>query len=611
MAYKLISDYGVIGNMHSAALVGLDGSIDWLCLPRFDSPSVFAAILDDAKGGRFQVRPAGPFRSRQEYLPETNVLVTALATDSGAGALTDFMPMSGTPEAPGLGAQPRELVRIVRCDSGRLDLEAAFEPRLNYARGETSVKVAGRHALAQQGEDVLSLTSSAPLEPAAGGAAARFTLRAGEEAVFVLHWADPSPPGVAEYDAARALDETVRFWVAVARDWRYEGRWQSVVQRSMLALHLLIYAPTGAVCAAVTTSLPERIGGDRNWDYRFAWLRDAAFTMDVFNRLAHTEYTRPFVHWIGTLALCSPDSDPHALFPISPDAVAGATNEEILDHLEGYRGSRPVRIGNAAFNQFQLDIYGEVMLAIDSYQRAGGRVDEPLWNLAQCLVEETIANWERPDHGIWEFRTEPRHFTFSKLMCWVALDRGIRLARALRRDVDFDAWRRVRGLVREDILANGWRPARGSFVQYYGGESLDASLLFMPMVGFLPGDDPRVLSTIEAIQRELAVDGMVYRYLPEEARDGLAGGEGTFTMCSLWLAGALVTAGRLEEARRLFERVLSFSNHVGLFSEMLDPATGTYLGNYPQAFTHIALVHTARHLDRALTGAARGKVVAA
>ena len=606
MPYKPISDYGVIGDMHSAALVASDGSIDWLCFPRFDSPSVFAAILDDKKGGTFRVAPVGEYRREHYYLPDSNVLVTNHTTDSGAVSLTDFMPLGDD-----VTVCDHEVVRIVRCQSGRVDMDLKFEPRLDYGRARTEITTSGRLAVARAGSDCLSLASGVPLEEANGRARARFTLREGEWTAFVLRWGDDSPPDIDEYDVYGSLGKTQAFWRFVAHDWRYLGRWEEQVKRSMLALHLLLFVPTGAVCAAATTSLPERINGERNWDYRFCWLRDAAFTTDVFHRLGHTAYTRPFLEWLANLSLGTTGEEMRSLYGIGREADPQGMVEYSLEHLSGYRGSRPVRVGNAAFGQFQLDVYGEVILSFDSYHRAGGIIDDMLWVLVESLVESAIRNWQRPDNSIWEFRSEPRHFTYSKLMSWVAVDRGLRLARALRRPIDFGRWRAAREAIRADILTKGWNERRNSFVQFYGGTNLDAALLFMPMVGFLAPTDPRIHSTIDEVQKELSVDGLVRRYIPHESIDGLAGDEGTFTMCSLWLAGSLVAVGRVSEARQLFDRLMGLGNRLGLFSEMIDPRSGEYLGNYPQAFTHIALIHTARNLDRALNKVELGKVVAA
>jgi GH15 family glucan-1,4-alpha-glucosidase len=606
MAYKPISDYGVIGDMRSAALVSRDGSIDWLCFPRFDSPSVFAALLDHEKGGRFQMRPAGDFSSHQAYVTDTNVLRTQFEASEGRLLLTDFMP-----SVNGHGGAGSALVRHLRCESGSVDVAVDYEPRLDYARGRTELTVTDGGTLASNGDQVVSLATDLPLKERDGGLHGIVRLRAGESAGVTMRWGDERPAGGTAREAAAQMEETAHFWRSLSDDWGYTGRWAEMVNRSMLALHLLIYEPTGAVCAAATTSLPERIGGGRNWDYRFSWLRDAAFTMDAFHRLGHTAYTRPFVDWMTRSTANDSEHDVHSLSGIGQGADPHAMTEYTLTHLEGYRGSGPVRIGNAAYYQFQLDVYGEVVLALDSYQRAGGEVDDTMWQLTQGMVERALANWRRPDHGIWEFRTEPRHFTYSKLMAWAAVDRGLRMALALRRPVDFSRWEKAREEIREDILANGWNRQRGSFVQSYGGRNVDASLLFIPMIGFLPPDDVRVLATIETVQRELGGNGLLRRYNPDEAQDGISGDEGTFTMCSFWLAGSLLAAGRVAQAREVFEKVIGYAGPLGLYSEMLDPATGEYLGNYPQAFTHIGLIHTARNLDRALDAADQGKTVAA
>jgi GH15 family glucan-1,4-alpha-glucosidase len=500
---------------------------------------------------------------------------------------------------------------MVRCQSGSVKMEAEFKPRLGYARSPTAISVNERSVIARLNGDCLGMTAGVPLKSVEGGARARFTLREGQWTAFVLRWNDDSPPPPEEYDVYGRLGRTQAFWRFVAHDWRYRGRWEELVRRSMLALHLLLYAPTGAVCAAVTTSLPEQIGGNRNWDYRFCWLRDAAFTLDIFNRLSHTGYTRPFIEWLAGQALgLGQGEDIHSLYEIACEDPHDM-REDVLGHLEGYRGSAPVRVGNGAFHQFQLDVYGEVLLSFDSYHRAGGIVDDSLWVLAEAMVESALRHWQKPDNGIWEMRSEPKHFTYSKLMAWVAVDRGLRLARALKRPVDFDRWRRAREAIRADILEKSWNEKRRSFVQAYGAENLDASTLFIPMVGFLPPDDPRMAATIEAVQKELVRDGLVYRYLPSQTDDGVGGDEGAFTMCSLWLAGSMITGGRVDEARAIFERVAGLGNHVGLYSEMVEPGTGELLGNYPQAFTHIALIHTARNLDRALNQVELGKVVAA
>jgi GH15 family glucan-1,4-alpha-glucosidase len=599
MTYKPISDYGVIGDMHSAALVTTGGSIDWLCFPRFDSPSVFAAILDDQRGGRFAIQPVGEYRSTQAYSPDTNILVSTFHTDSGQATLTDFMPL-----AEDVTISEHEVIRLARCDAGEVTLECLFQPRLNYARDGTRLTVAPRGVVATTDGAKLSLASPLPLQLEDGAARATFPLRSGETAAFILRWDEETPRPVADYDIPCKMGNTEAYWRLKTSDWRYRGRWSDLVKRSVLALHQLLYAPSGAICAAVTTSLPGQIGGPRNWDYRFCWLRDAAFTLDVFHRMGHTDDTSPFLSWLSHFSSTFPDNL-HTLYGIGYETDV---EERVLDYLEGYRGSRPVRVGNAANKQLQLDDYGELLLALASYYRAGGYIDDRFWRLAETLVEGAVANWHLPDHGIWEVRTERRHFVYSKLMCWVAVYRGIRLAQALGRPVDLARWRQAREAIRSDILANGFNPKVGAFVQAYGSDTPDASLLFMPMAGFLPASDPRMLATIDLIRRELSVDGLVRRYLPEKTDDGIGTDEGTFTMCTFWLIGCLILLGRLDEAQRLFENAITFSNHVGLFSEMVDPKTGEFLGNYPQAFTHIALIHTARNLDRALRQAELGRV---
>ncbi len=600
MAYRPISDYGVIGDMHSAALVSRDGSIDWLCFPRFDSPSVFAAILDDKRGGCFAIRPLGEHRFSQAYLADTNVLLTSFHTDAGDATITDFMPV-----ASDVSVSDHEVIRIVSCESGRVVIDCLFQPRLDYGRGATRLTPASRGVVARNGTVCLGLASPVPFDVGNDTARAALTLDSGESAAFVLRWGEENPRPLADYDIHGKLGNTEAYWRTVARDWHYCGRWTKAVKRSGLALHQLLYAPTGAICAAITTSLPEWVSSHRNWDYRYCWLRDAALTLDIFHRLGHTVDTSSFMTWLGSSALATPDMV-QTLYGIGYETDL---KEYILDHFEGYMGSGPVRIGNASAQNLQLDICGEVLLALASFYRAGGHISDALWALTENLVEVAINNWHLPDHSIWEVRGERRHFVYSKVMCWVALDRGIRLAKALGKAVDLQRWERTKIAIHQNVLDCGWDGGLDSFVQSYGSDVLDASLLFMPMVGFLPANDPRMESTILRIQEELSVNGLVRRYLPWQADDGLGTDEGAFTMCTLWLIGCLVQLGRLDEAQRLFERVISLGNHLGLFSEMVDPQSGGFLGNYPQALTHIALIHTARNLDRALLQAELGRAV--
>ncbi len=592
MAYKPIKDYGVIGDMHSAALVGLDGSIDWLCFPRFDSPSVFAAILDDRIGGRFRLGPGGPSTSSQAYLPDTNVLSTTFTAPQGKVEVIDFMPVGRD-----VARSPSDLLRLARCVEGRVEMECLYEPRLDYARGATSLEQQPGGVLATKDHHAMSLASDVPLPVTGDRAHTTFALSKGEEACFVLHWDERTVRPLAAHEARKNLSATVDFWRRIAGDLHYEGRWRDWVRRSALALHLLVYEPSGAICAAATTSLPEAIGGPRNWDYRYGWLRDAAYTLDIFHRLGHVRETAGFLNWLSNFCeACGVRTQ--TLYGLNYETDL---RELELPHLEGYRGSRPVRIGNAAASQLQMDVFGEVLLACATYHRSGGVITNAMWETIVSFVEAVIGNWQRPDRGIWEVRGQMRHFVHSKFMCWVAMDRAIRLAEALGKDEDLTLWRRVREEIQDDVLANGWSSRKRAFAQYYGSHNMDASNLLIPMVGFLAADDPRVVSTVERIQEELCRDGFVRRYRWEETDDGLGGEEGAFMMCTLWLVGALVFIGRVQEARELFEKVLACANHLGLFSEMVDPHTGEALGNFPQAFTHVSLIHTARNLDIALS----------
>ena len=589
MAYKPISDYGIIGDMHSAAVVGLDGSIDWLCFPRFDSPSVFAAILDDAKGGRFRLCPAGRYEIEQRYLTDTNILSTTFTTESGQVEVQDLMPIKQDARE-----SDYEVLRIVRGVRGSVEMTCLFQPRLDYARGRTELRAAPGGVVAEKDGARLSLASPVDLTIEDGDAQGVFTVREGEELVFQLQWDADRPPSTAGW--RERLEFTISEWRAVVDDHTYEGRWQAEVRRSILALHLLIYLPTGAIVAAATTSLPEWIGGDRNWDYRFCWIRDAAFTLDVLHRLGHIGETVRFMEWLTEFC----QSCGVHLQPLYGVHYEEDLTETTLDHLEGYRGSKPVRIGNGAATQLQMDIFGEVMVALATFHRAGGKITRPMWTTIESFVNAVINNWRRPGRGLWEMRGKPRHFVNSKVMCWLAMDRAIALAEALQKPVDLESWRALREEIHADVLANGWNERLQSFVQYYGADYTDAALLMMPMVGFLPPEDPRMRSTVRRIREELEVNGLLRRYPPELTDDGFGSEEGIFIMCTFWLVGYLTFIGELDEARELFERVLTAGNHLGLFSEMVDPVTGEALGNFPQALTHVSLIHSARNLDLAL-----------
>src|SRR5688572_17462518 len=613
--YQPIENYGVIGNMRTAALVGRDGSIDWLCLPHFDSPSGFAAILDDEKGGRFRNAPAGEsFRHKQFYRPDTAVLIARFLHEEGVGEVEDYMPVGRT------GGVPDELIRRVRVVRGRVPFHLECTPAFDYARAKHQARL-DEHGARFDGPGVsLGLGAQVPLrlQPPSregnAGVVADFTLGEGEKAVFVLRHLRPADgqgvcPGAEE--AEELFRDTVSYWRRWTARCTYVGRWRELVLRSALTLKLLSFEPTGAIVAAPTCSLPEVLGGERNWDYRYTWIRDAAFTLYGLIRIGFAEEAARFMDWLEVRwkegeSKASPTGSPLQLMY----SVEGRADlaEESLDHLEGYRGSRPVRIGNAAHQQLQIDIYGELMDAVYLHNKYVAPVGYDAWVRLRRLVDWICDNWKQPDEGLWESRGGRQQFVHSKLMSWVAIDRGVRLADKRSFPSNRGRWIRVRDEIYEDIMAKGWNPRRRSFVQAYGSDVLDASSLLMSMVFFMAPNDPRMLSTIEAIRRPtseggLAADGLVYRY-DAASPDGLPGREGTFNMCSFWLVEALTRAGRtdparLDEARLLFEQMLGYANHLGLYAEQTG-ASGEALGNFPQAFTHLALISAAFNLDRAL-----------
>ena len=620
MPYQRIEDYGLIGNLHTAALVGINGSIDWLCLPRFDSPSVFAAILDDAKGGRFQIAATGHnIKQHQHYWPNTNILITRFMHEGGIGEIADYMPVGGS------GQPPRDqLVRRVRVVHGRMPFSVRCRPAFDYARAPHET-ILDEHGARFVGPGLtLRLAANVELrrdgkgDGEGNGVSADFVLGEGESTTFVLricpgHDAEPPCPGPEESEAG--FRETVAFWQRWLSHCTYQGRWREMVHRSALALKLLTYKPTGALVAAPTTSLPEHIGGRRNWDYRYTWLRDAAFTLYGFMRIGFTEEAAAFFDWLK--ARWHDDkstSDGPLQLMYSIDGQCELTELE-LPHLEGYRGSRPVRIGNGAHSQLQLDIYGELMDAVYLFNKYGTPVGYDSWLDLRRLLDWVSENWNQPDEGIWEVRTGRKHFVFSKLMSWVALDRGLRLAQKRSLPADQARWQAVRNEIYEDVMHKGWDAKQQAFVQSYGSPALDAANLLMPLVFFMAPSDPRMLATIDAIRKPvaqggLAAGGLIYRYQRTSNLDGLGTAEGTFNMCSFWLVEALTRAGRtdpkrLEEARLLFEELYGYANHLGLYAEQTS-LTGQALGNFPQAFTHLALISSAFNLNRALDGAKVG-----
>ncbi len=606
-AYQPIEHYGIIGNMRTAALVGMDGSIDWLCLPHFDSPSVFAAILDDCKGGRFQIAPAGKdFRNKQFYWPDTNILVTRFLHTDGIGEIEDYMPLGAA-----RGSED-QLVRRVRVVRGKVSFHLECTPTFDYARAPAQIDLA-EHGARFTGPDLtLGLASSVPLRRAAGGVSCDFTLGEGQQVTFVLRQLAGADALACCPSAGQAEDlfrATVEFWRRWLSKCTYAGRWREIVERSALTLKLLSFEPTGAIVAAPTCSLPEAIGGQRNWDYRYTWIRDALFTLHALLQIGFTDEVAHFMDWLKDRWQASASECAGQLqLMYGIDGRADLT-EQTLDHLEGYRGSSPVRIGNGAHRQLQLDIYGPLIEAAYVHDECVSPIGYDSWRDVRRLVDWLCENWQRPDNGIWEVRGGSHHFVYSKFMSWVALDRSLRLADKRSFPADRARWLKVRDEIYEEVMSRGWNENRRTFVQAYDSDALDASILLMPFVHFMAPNDPRMLSTVDAIRRSvasggLAADGLVYRYDPRIALDDLRGQEGTFNMCSFWLVEALTRAGhtdtqRLEDARLLFEQMLGYANHLGLYSEQIGPS-GEALGNFPQAFTHLALISAAVNLDRAL-----------
>jgi GH15 family glucan-1,4-alpha-glucosidase len=605
-SYLPIAEHGLVGDLHTVALVGTDGTIDWYCCPAFDAPSVFGAILDREHGGFYALCPDAPgWTSRQLYLPDTNVLITRFFTPDGVAEIEDFMPI----ETADVAHHRHRLVRRVVVMRGVMPFTLEVQPRFDYGREDHDVALQEHGVVFRSPSLTLALegswsgSGSVPRHRGAG-VRAGFELRAGESRSFVLervaedYVCRPYP----ERETAAAFDATVRYWRAWLGRSRYRGRWREMVNRSALTLKLLTYAPTGAIVAAPTTSLPERIGGDRNWDYRYTWIRDAAFSLYALLRLGFTEEASAFMDWLTDRTRESQQGPPGSSGPLQIMYGIDGRRElpEIeLPHWAGYCGSRPVRIGNGAADQLQLDIYGELIDSIYLYNKYGSPIFHETWGHVQRIVDWLCENWDQADEGIWETRGGQKDFTYSRLMTWVALERAIRMHRARGLPGNIVRWIGERDRVYHQIMDRGYNTQRGAFVQHYDSEVLDASLLLMPLVLFIAGKDPHWLSTLDAIGDELVSDSLVYRYDVEASPDGLRGHEGTFSMCSFWYVEALTRAGRLDEARLAFEKMLTYANHVGLYSEEIGP-TGELLGNFPQAFTHIALISAAYNLDRAL-----------
>src|SRR3954451_3548575 len=597
MSYAPIENHGVIGDMHTVALVATDGTIDWFCPPRFDAPSVFGSILDSEKGGRFQICPVnGGGNVKQLYLPDTNVLITRFLTRHGVGEVQDFMPIHERPN------QPQRIVRRVMSVRGPMTFRLDCAPAFNYGRTPHRTAVGPTCAVFSTPTLTLSLSSPVPLADGNGAAQATFTLEQGEERTFVLEMAPDGTQvarSVTDEESQALFEATVAFWRGWLSACTYRGRWRETVRRSALVLKLLPYTPPGAIVAAPTASLPEAIGGVRNWDYRYTWIRDSAFTLYAFLRLGFSREAEAFMHFLSDRAREFEEGTGPPLQIMYGIDGRHELQEYELDHLEGYMGSQPVRIGNGAADQLQLDIYGELIDSIYLYNKFGAPISYDLWKVIVKLLEYLTDHWRERDEGIWEVRGGKQEFTYSRLMSWVAFERAARMARQRGLPGPLVQWLQTRDEIFHEIMERGWSEERQAFVQHYDTDVLDASVLLMPLTKFVSPTDPRWLSTLEATSTELVSDSLVYRYNVEATPDGLEGSEGTFSICTFWYVEALARAGHLDEARLAFEKMLTYANHLGLYSEQIG-ATGELLGNFPQAFTHLALISAAFTLDREL-----------
>jgi GH15 family glucan-1,4-alpha-glucosidase len=606
MKYPPIAEHGLIGDLQTSALVATDGTVDFFCCPRFDSPTVFASLLDHSKGGRFTLAPVGvDYVTKQMYLPDTAILITRYLSEAGVAEVVDYMPIT-TPE---IATERHRLVRGIRGIRGSLDFEGRIEPRFDYGRQEHTLHLNSEGAVFEAPSLTLSLRSQWPLERNENDVLSRFRVHAGDLGGFLLESGTNEPPTQIGGGALVELfEETVTFWKKWVHSMAYHGRWREAVERSAITLKLMTYAPTGALVAAPTGGLPEQIGGERNWDYRYTWVRDGSFSVYALLGLGYVDEAVQFTTWLRDRITDAVDGGTPLNIMYRVDGTSDL-DEFTLDHFEGYRGSSPVRIGNGAATQLQLDIYGEAMDSIRFVDQVSSGLGYTGWKKIVNLIDWLADHWQEPDEGIWETRGGRQPFVYGRLMSWVAFDRAIRMAMDRGRPGDVTGWMRTRDEIFTTIMTKGWNEQLQAFVQYEGSDVLDASCLLMPLVGFVMPQDPQWLSTLSAIDRTLVTDSLVHRYDPSASPDGLQGSEGTFSLCTFWYVDALARSGRLDEARLVFEKMLTYANHVGLYSEEIG-ATGEQLGNFPQAFTHLSLINAAMNLDYQLDhGAGRVAVV--
>jgi GH15 family glucan-1,4-alpha-glucosidase len=603
MTHQPIENYGVVGDLHTVALVGMDGSIDFMCFPHFDSPTIFAAILDSEKGGHFKIAPLmDDVRQKQLYLPDTNVLLTRFLSKGGVAEVSDYMPVEEV-------GHVHSLVRRAKVVRGEVRFRMECKPRFDYARSGHRVEQREGEVLlipARSADPTLRLRTPIDVRIVDGAAVAEFTLGPDQSVPFVLEHVRPdeeSPASSPDY-VPEMFKRTVNFWRRWIERSAYQGRWRETVNRSALVLKLLFSQPHGSIVAAPTFGLPEAVGGERNWDYRYTWIRDASFTLYALMRLGYTEEAAKFMKWVE--ARCSepnPDGSLQIMYGLDG---RHELPEEILSHLAGYEGSRPVRIGNAAYDQLQLDIYGELMDSVYLYNKYGEPIHHDLWTDLVRLVDWVCDHWRRPDEGIWEVRGGRKEFLYSRVMCWVAVDRATRLSMKRSFPAPLSRWIQVRDRIYRDVFKHFWNDEMQAFTQHRGSKTVDAAALAMPLMKFISPTDARWCSTLSTIEEVLVDDSLVHRYrIGDAAPDGLEGTEGTLCICSFWFVECLARAGDLQKARFYFEKMLGYANHLGLYAEELGPR-GEHLGNFPQAFTHLALISAAHYLDRALPMTGRG-----